>query len=62
MFCQKYEQDQKIITFGDMGNQYFVLMEGTVKVTVYEPGTNLKDPNLKDKIIVEKLLKADPNT
>ena len=44
-----------------MGNKYFVLMEGTVKVTVYQPGTNLNDPNVKDKIVVEKFLKADPN-
>jgi hypothetical protein len=39
-----------IIKYGDVGDKYFVLASGTVKVIVYEPGTAADDPELEDKI------------
>ena len=60
MYCRKYKKGEKIINYGDMGTDYFVLTEGTVKVTVYAPGTNPKSPNLADHVTIQKELCANP--
>ena len=44
MFAKSYRLDDVIIRYGDMGHEYYVLAKGTVKVTVYHPGTNPFDP------------------
>lgn len=45
-----------------MGQEYFALEHGKVKVTVYKPGTNPADPNLQDHVTVEKVLEAKPDS
>jgi CRP-like cAMP-binding protein len=35
MMPRKFKQNQAIITYGDMGNEYFVLAKGSVRVYVY---------------------------
>lgn len=50
-----------IIKYGDVGDKYFVLARGEVIVQVYEPGTAADDPNLSEKIKVEKKLCAEPD-
>jgi len=42
-----------------MGREYYVLAKGTVRVTVYHPGTNPFDPKINEKISFEKTLEAD---
>lgn len=54
MFCRSYMKGENIIKYGDMGTDYFVLTQGTVKVTVYQPGTNSQSPNIQDFIMIEK--------
>ena len=52
----KYKKGDLIIKYGDMGKEYYVLLEGKVRVIVYEKGV---DPNisiLKDKIVFQKIL------
>ena len=61
MFCRKYKKGDSIITYGDVGTDYFVLTEGSVKVTVYAPGTPAQAPNLADFVTIEKNLTANPD-
>lgn len=56
MFSRNFSSNQNIIRFGDMGSEYFVLGRGQVRVTVYKPGTDPKDPNLAEMIAFEKIL------
>lgn len=58
---QHFEHDELIIKYGAIGDKYFVLSEGTVKVKVYEPGSLPSDPNLESLIKIEKQLSANPN-
>jgi hypothetical protein len=46
MFSRNFIHNQKIISYGDMGSEYFVLGKGKVRVTVYKPGADPKDPKL----------------
>lgn len=52
MQLQSFTMDQSIIRYGDIGDKYYVLKSGTVKVKVYQPGTTLKD----SIVIIEKQL------
>jgi CRP-like cAMP-binding protein len=54
-------QGDKIIRFGDIGSEYFILSSGRVSVTVYQPGSNPFDPRLQDKITVIKELSSEPD-
>ncbi len=56
MFPRKFQQNQCIIRYGEMGSEYFVLSSGKVQVTVYQPGTDPNDPNLDKKIAFTKVL------
>lgn len=58
---QNFGNGELIIKYGAIGDKYFVLSQGTVKVKVYEPGTSSTDPNLESFIKFEKELSADPN-
>ena len=61
MYSQHFTHEQLIIKYGDIGDKYFVLSKGTVKVKVYEPGTSPFDPELESKIKFEKILSAEKN-
>ena len=45
----KYLKKEIIIKYGDIGSTYFILSKGSVKVTVYQPGTPAKSPDLENK-------------
>ncbi len=59
MQLQTFTSGQNIITYGDIGDKYYILMKGDVKVKVYESGTNPLDPELETKIKIEKQLSSD---
>jgi CRP-like cAMP-binding protein len=46
MFARKFSAGENIIRYGDIGAEYFVLAQGSVRVTVYKPGTNPFDPDI----------------
>ena len=60
MFGRNFVNEQVIIRYGDMGSEYFVLAKGQVRVTVYQPGTDPKDPQLHTKVAFEKTLEVNP--
>jgi CRP-like cAMP-binding protein len=43
MIQKKYKKGDLIIKYGDLGKEYYVLLEGKVRVIVYEKDTN---PNI----------------
>lgn len=45
----KYLKKEIIIKYGDIGSTYFILSKGSVKVTVYQPGTPANSPDLENK-------------
>lgn len=47
----KYKKGDLIIKYGDLGKEYYVLLDGKVNVIVYEKGIDPSIPNLKDKIV-----------
>ena len=53
---QKFLKKEKIISYGDLGKEYFVLAKGNVRVVVYQPGTDPKDPDLEKKKILTKYM------
>ena len=59
MFSRNFIHNQKIISYGDMGSEYFVLGKGKVRVTVYKPGADPKDPKLDQQVAFEKVLEAN---
>jgi CRP-like cAMP-binding protein len=46
MYPKTFEKDENIITYGDLGQEYFILEQGEVEILVYKEGTDPKDPNL----------------
>jgi CRP-like cAMP-binding protein len=46
---QHFKKGEIITKFGDIGDKYYILASGVVKVKVYEPGTSPFDPNLEKK-------------
>ena len=47
MFLKTYKAGDVIITYGEMGEEYYVLKEGTIDVIVYKEGTKPNDPELE---------------
>lgn len=45
----KFLKKENIIKYGDIGSTYFILSKGSVKVTVYQPGTPANSPDLENK-------------
>jgi CRP-like cAMP-binding protein len=45
-----------LIKYGDVGQEYFILSQGQVQITVYEKGTNPNDPELESKILLTKFM------
>lgn len=48
MYAKSFPAGEKIIRYGDIGKEYFVLAKGAVQVTVYKPGTNPFDPKIEE--------------
>lgn len=46
MYKKNYKKGEYITTFGDIGEESFVLDSGNIEVLVYNEGTYPKDPNL----------------
>ena len=57
---QHFRKGEIITKFGDIGDKYYILASGVVKVKVYEPGSNPFDPNLEKKLSIEKELSSEP--
>ena len=51
---QTFLKNELIIKYGDVGQEYFILSKGSVKITVYTKGTDPNDPDLENKIIFTK--------
>ena len=58
MFLKTFKKGDVIIRYGEMGEEYYVLKEGTIDVIVYKEGTKANDPELDSKIIRTKNLPA----
>lgn len=41
-----YNEGDMIITYGDVGQEYFILDKGAIDIIVYKEGTDPKDPDL----------------
>lgn len=54
MKLETYEAGDRIINYGDQGLTYYIMSKGNVKVTVYQPGVDAKDPDLEDKKLITK--------
>lgn len=61
MQMKQFRSGECIIKYGDIGDFYFILAQGKVNVKVYEPGTSPTDPDLEQKMTIEKELSAEPN-
>mmetsp|Transcript_1080 Transcript_1080/g.1990 ORF Transcript_1080/g.1990 Transcript_1080/m.1990 type:complete len:174 (+) Transcript_1080:1216-1737(+) len=51
-----FTKGKDIITYGDFGEEYFVMSQGTVRVFVYKAGADPKDPKLDEQIQFQKLM------
>jgi CRP-like cAMP-binding protein len=47
---------EAIIKYGDVGKDYFILSKGSVKVIVYNKGTDPNDPELAKKKMFTKYM------
>lgn len=52
MQLQHFNDGENIIRYGDIGDKYYILVTGEVKVKVYESGTSAFDPELESKITI----------
>ena len=53
---EKFLKKDKIIMYGDEGLTYYILSKGNVKVSVYKPGTDPKDPDLEKFVMFSKYM------
>ena len=44
MKTQTFLPGELLIKYGDVGQEYFILSDGSVKITIYNKGTNPNDP------------------
>jgi CRP-like cAMP-binding protein len=51
-----YNTNENIITYGDFGNEYFILDQGAVEILVYKEATDPKDPDLSNKVAFSKFI------
>lgn len=56
MKYKQFKNGEIIIKYGDVGKEYFVLIEGKVRVNVYEKETDPNIENLSSKIIFQKIM------
>jgi hypothetical protein len=47
---RSYNFNDNIITYGDFGNEYYILDQGVVEIIVYKEGVDSKDPDLSKKV------------
>ena len=47
---RSYNANNNIITYGDFGNEYYILDQGVVEIIVYKDGADPKDPDLGKKV------------
>ena len=46
MSSRDYNSGEKIIKYGDVGDEFFILEKGEIEVLVYNQGAKPNDPNL----------------
>jgi CRP-like cAMP-binding protein len=51
-----FKRGENIITYGDVGNKYYILAQGTVKVIVYQKGTLCNETDMDAKIQFTKYM------
>jgi len=51
MNYKRFNKGEILIKYGDVGKEYYVLIEGKVRVNVYEKGTDPNIANIHEKII-----------
>lgn len=52
----KFLKKEIIIKYGDIGSTYYILSKGSVKVTVYQPGTQSNSIDLENKKLFTKYM------
>ena len=53
---RSYKENELIITYGELGHEYFILDQGTVEIIVYKEGSDPKDKELSNKVAFTKLI------
>ncbi len=53
---RNYQKNDIIITYGDLGHEYFILDQGVVEILVYKDGTDPKDPDIAKKVAFSKFI------
>ena len=53
---QQFLKKELIIKYGDVGQEYFILSKGSVKVIVYQKGTDPNSPDLEKKKVFTKYM------
>ena len=53
---QTFLKKELLIKFGDVGKEYFILSKGSIKITVYNKGTEPNDPELSKKVMLTKYM------
>ena len=56
---KQFKAGETIVKYGDIGQEYFILSEGTYEVTTYRHGTKADDSKLDEKIADVETLKVD---
>ncbi|CDW84420.1 camp-dependent protein kinase regulatory [Stylonychia lemnae] len=57
MYLKKFQRNDLIIRYGDIGQEYFILDSGVVEVLVYQDGVDPNDPLIFKKVKFSKFLK-----
>lgn len=56
MQYETFEKNDAIVKYGDVGDKYYILARGSVKVVVYEEGIDPDDSNLENHRIMIKYM------
>lgn len=54
-----FNKNDRIVRFGDISPNYFILRKGKIKVTEYEAGADPSDPNLEDRVALVKYISTE---
>ena len=54
MEIKNFKKEEKIIKYGDQGNEYYILSNGKVKVIIYQNNSDPSDPDIENKIMLTK--------
>lgn len=55
----KFSKRNMIVRYGDLSINYYVLSKGKIKIIEYEEGTLPTDPDLDNKISMEKFVSEE---